>query len=47
MNKCLSLVHLTSTIGRESSGSDESTSRLPALAAAGLLTGVARRRVVS
>jgi len=26
MNKCLSLVHLTSTIGSQSSGSDESTS---------------------
>jgi hypothetical protein len=26
MNKCLSLVHLTSTIGPQSSGSDESTS---------------------
>ena len=26
MNKCLSLVHLTSTIGSQSGGSDESTS---------------------
>ena len=27
MNKCLSLVHLTSTIGPESSSSDQSNSR--------------------
>ena len=29
MNKCLSLVHLTSTVGSQSSGSDESTSSVP------------------
>ena len=29
MNKCLSLVHLTSRIGSQSSGSDESTSMVP------------------